>query len=45
VGIQGYGKKEGPDWESLEEGLTFVLDKFWPHKQVIAAHQPKADLV
>jgi hypothetical protein len=41
----GLRKEDGPDWESLEEGLTFVLDKLWPHKQLITAYQPKADLV
>ena len=41
----GYQKEDGPDWDSLEEGLVFVLDKLWPHKQVIASYQSKAELI
>jgi hypothetical protein len=28
------------EWSSLEEGLIFVMDKVWPHRDVIAGYQP-----
>jgi|SRR6476661_7272358 len=38
-----YNGTEGDtkDWESFEEGIQFVLDKVWPHREAIAAY--KAD--
>src|SRR5512144_1277807 len=33
------------EWESLEEGLTQVLDSLWPHREKIAKHAAKSNLV
>jgi hypothetical protein len=30
------------DWDTLEQGLEFVLDRLWPHKEVIALYQAGA---
>ncbi len=27
------------EWSSIEEGLIFVMDKLWPHRDVIAGYQ------
>src|SRR6266404_2978574 len=32
-------------WETLEEGLAFVLDKLWRHRQLIASYKSKAKLI
>lgn len=32
-------------WESLADGLTFILDKLWPHREAIAKHQTSGTLV
>jgi uncharacterized protein DUF4279 len=36
---------QGTDWDSLEEGLIYVLDKLWPKKEIIASYARGADLV
>lgn len=41
----GYGDAESPDWDSLEEGLTFLLDKLWPRKEVIVGYKSTARLM
>ena len=33
------------DWESLEEGLNFVLDKLWPYREAIIGYKSTAELV
>jgi hypothetical protein len=32
-------------WESLEDGLTFVLDKLWSHRETIAKYKASGELV
>src|ERR1700730_1617606 len=42
--VWGYsGAEEGlsVDWDSLEDGLAFVLDRLWPHRQQIARYKPE----
>ena len=41
----GYEESDGPHWEALEEGLAFVLDKLWRHRQLIASYKSKAKLI
>jgi Domain of unknown function (DUF4279) len=41
----GYGSEDGPDWESLEEGLAFVLSKLWPVRDVLAGYRSNARLL
>jgi hypothetical protein len=41
----GYGHAESPDWDSLEEGLTFVSDKLWPQKEMITGYKSNARLM
>lgn len=41
----GYGDAPSPEWHSLEEGLTFVTDKLWPLKKVIAGYRSSAQLI
>ena len=41
----GYGEAKIPDWDSLEEGLTFLLDKLWAHKEVIIGYKSNARLM
>ncbi len=41
----GCGDTKSPEWVSLEEGLTFVLDKIWPRKEAIAGYISNAQLV
>jgi len=41
----GYGNWDGPDWDSLEEGLTFLLDKLWPVREIVAGYRSDAKLV
>jgi hypothetical protein len=36
---------EAVQWDSLEEGLTFVLDKLWPHREAIAKCRANGDLI
>ena len=36
---------EAVQWDSLEEGLTFVLDKLWPHREAIAKYRANGDLI
>jgi hypothetical protein len=36
----------GPlEWESLEEGLRFVLDRLWPHREVLAKYKVSYELI
>jgi Domain of unknown function (DUF4279) len=40
--VWGYSGFEGghlPDWDFLEEGLAFVLNRLWPHRQLIAEYK------
>lgn len=41
--------EENPDpwvsWDSLEEGLTFVLNKLWPHRDAIARYKMSGEIV
>jgi hypothetical protein len=32
-------------WESLADGLAFVLDKLWPHREAIAKYKATGTLV
>jgi hypothetical protein len=32
-------------WDSLEDGLTFVLDKLWPHRKAIAKYNENGQRV
>jgi hypothetical protein len=41
----GYGNEDGPDWDSLEEGLTFLLEKLWPVREVVAGYRSDAKLI
>ena len=47
AGMWGYNGAEETDsheidWDTLEQGLEFVLDRLWPHKEVIALYQAGA---
>jgi Domain of unknown function (DUF4279) len=41
----GYEESDGPYWETLEEGLAFVLDELWRRRQLIASYKSKAKLI
>jgi hypothetical protein len=41
----GFGSGAGKDYDSLEAGLTLLLDKLWPHREAIVRYQPNANLV
>ena len=41
----GYGQCDGPYWEALEEGIVFVLDRLWRHREVIGSYKTKAKLI
>jgi hypothetical protein len=41
----GYEESDGPHWETLEEGIAFVLDKLWGHRQLIVSYKSKAKLI
>ena len=41
----GFGNDAGKDWDSLERGLDFLLNKLWPHKEAIARYGLNAHLV
>ena len=44
-GIWEFDGSEGDvTWESLEDGLTFVLDKLWDHREVIAKYKRVAEI-
>ena len=32
------GGRESAEWDSLSEGLSFVLKKLWPHRKTIAGY-------
>jgi hypothetical protein len=34
-----------PVWDSLEEGLTFVLNKLWPHREAVARYHSEGKLI
>ena len=41
-----YDSEEGSiTWESLEDGLTFLLDKLWPYREAIAKYKSAGTLV
>jgi hypothetical protein len=45
-GLWAYdGGEGGIRCESLEEGLAFVLDKLWPHRETIAKYGESGELV
>jgi hypothetical protein len=45
-GLWAYDGGEGPvNFESLEDGLTFVLDKLWPLRAAIAKYKDSGELV
>jgi hypothetical protein len=39
------GGENRSSWDSLEEGLTHVLDKLWAHRDAIAGYKRSAELV
>ena len=39
------GGEGSQEWDSLEEGITCVLDKLWIHRGTIGKYKPDADLV
>jgi len=41
----GYEESDGPYWETLEEGIAFVLDKLWRHRQLIDSYKSEAELI
>jgi hypothetical protein len=41
----GYEESDGSRRETLEEGITFVLDKLWPHRHLIASYRSKPELI
>lgn len=45
-GMWAYDGGEGSiTWESLADGLTFVLDKLWPHREAVAKYKAAGTLV
>ena len=45
-GMWAYDGGEGSiTWESLADGLTFLLDKLWPHREAIAKYKSAGMLV
>jgi hypothetical protein len=34
-----------PMWDSLEQGMTFVLDKLWPYREAIARYKSDGQLI
>lgn len=45
-GMWAYDGGEGSiAWDSLEDGITFVLDKLWPHRDAIGKYKASADLL
>ena len=45
-GMWAYDGGEGCNyWESLEEGLNFVLDKLWPLREIIAKYKASGKLI
>ncbi len=43
-GYNGVGDQE-TDWDSLEEGLDFVLTRLWPHRTTIASYTQVATFI
>jgi hypothetical protein len=39
------GAEERINWEFLEDGLNFVLDKLWPFREVIAKYKSSGKLI
>jgi hypothetical protein len=39
------GGDERIDWQSLSDGLTFMLDKLWPHREAIARYETRGELI
>jgi hypothetical protein len=45
-GMWAYDGGEGTIyWESLAEGITFVLDKLWPYREAIAKYKSSGEFV
>jgi hypothetical protein len=45
-GMWAFDGAEGSiNWESLEDGLNFVLDKLWPLREVIAKYKSSGKLI
>jgi len=38
-GYSGFEEGHSVDWEWLEEGFVYVLDRLWPHRQLIARYK------
>lgn len=47
LGMWSYdgGERDNPYWESLEEGLEFVLTKLWPHREAIARYESRGEII
>lgn len=39
------GGEGSTEWESLEDGITFVLEKLWPRREAIVNYKASAELV
>jgi hypothetical protein len=45
-GMWAFDGAEGSiNWESLEDGLNFVLDKLWPLREIIARYKSSGRLI
>jgi hypothetical protein len=45
-GMWAFDGGEGSiEWESLEDGITFVLDKLWSRREAIAKYKASAKLI
>ena len=38
-GYSGFEEGRAPDWDALDEGLAFVLNRLWPHRQLVAEYK------
>ena len=43
-GVDEYGGGR-TEWDSLEEGLTYILDRLWPLRETIAQYSANAELI
>lgn len=39
------GGEGSQEWESLEDGITFILDKLWAHRDTISKYRANAELI
>lgn len=44
-GMWAYDGDERIDWQSLSDGLNFMLDKLWPHREAIAKYKANGRLI